>query len=423
MSARRRDCAICALPRGGQAQVYRAYQDTRSFEDAAKCATSLGAIATGPEARSHFQYHRVEQPPPQGHLSRTRASERAHALPTRSRDVLLLASRVRALSATQIAELLYWDGTEKQMTSARNACYRDLRRLALDELLYRHYPAPPPSARGASRSYAEQLSLYFLGRDGVPYVEEREGEALARRDWVTTSEHLSELVVSQEQEAAEAVCSLARQAKVLSAEGQTLSVEGAPALHVAFSPLSWQAQRAALRFHDPRQGKPETLLASSFPSLALSAPESAFSVLVPFFFEHDSGSRPLDALCEHLLLYLHLSRTGALAEHYPQLPREYAPPVVIVCRDMGRVLALQEEAHRRFPSTERLPVMVACDEATCSRHGLAGQCWLSLWDRSLQARRHRLVEVLLRSCRPLVGKLGASDVLVKRPTAGEARSV
>jgi hypothetical protein len=82
---------------------------------------------------------------------------------------------------------------------------------------------------------------------------------------------------------------------------------------------------------------------------------------------------------------------------------------------MGRVVALQEEVRKlraqRQLNAERMPVVVITDEVTNKHHGLAGQSWLSLWDHSLEGRRYRLTEVLLRSCAPLAKTLPAEAVL------------
>lgn len=415
-------CALCMLDENRQTELWRLFQKTRSFDEVAKCFSPLGVLATSKEVRTHFQYHKLVQPPPSGHLRRTEALEKTEALPRRLQDILLLVSRIRALSATQLAELLYWDGSPERLASARNTCYRDLRRLALDDLLYRYHPTLPARARGQQRSYPEQLSLLFLGRDAVPYVEKCENRVLARREYVMRPTELKEHAIEEEQEAAEAICALARQTKILQAKDRSLNLPGAPPLNASFQSRSWLGpDQAQITFRDPRQGREETLRPGGIAVLGLEVQKGSFSVLAPFFYEHDSGARSVRELAQDLLLYLHLSRTQTLRRRFPDLPEGFLPPVVIICRNMRRVLALQEEAYKVFRGAEALPVMVIADAVTSSHHGLIGQCWLSLWDRSLEAKRYRLLEVLLKSCRPLVGRLGARDYLAaKRETSTAA---
>jgi len=417
-----KDCPLCppALDREKHDRVYYEYQETHLFEAAAIKSTELGSPATEAQARSHFQYHRIIQPPPRGYLRRNRALERAQALPRRLQDILLLVARVRGLAASDLAELFYWTGTEKQLASARNACYRDLRKLILEDFVYRYYPPNFGRSMAVRVRGQEQLSFYFLGRDGVPYIEERERRELAHREYVSGIKDLSdETKVLQQHEAAQVVSSLAHQVKLLEAEGRRpeSGVEGAPALALSFDPANWFGrERLSMTFRDPLSGLEETVSPGGFAAIGLSSPEHKFSVLAPFFYEYDTGVKTLTAYAEDLLGYLHLARAGAISDTFPQLPRrDYFPPVIVVCRDMGRVVALQEEVRKlraqRQLNAERMPVVVITDEVTNKHHGLAGQSWLSLWDHSLEGRRYRLTEVLLRSCAPLAKTLPAEAVL------------
>jgi hypothetical protein len=430
--AKHNDCPLCppALDRDKHDRVYYEYQETRAFAAAAVKASELGSQTNEEQARAHFQYHRIIQPPPRGYLKRNRALEHAQALPARLQNILVLVSRVRALSATDLAELFYWNGSEAQLASARNACYRDLRRLILDDFVFRYYPpmvARPPAGSHA-RARQEQLTLYFLGRDAGPYIEEREQMELARRDFVSEIKDIAdESKVMQQHETAATVVALARQVKLLEVSGRRpeSGVEGAPPLALSFAPANWFGrERVSTTFRDPLSGLEESVSPSGFTAIGLSAPEQNFSVLAPFFYEYDVGAKTLSAYAEELLGYLYLSRAGALADLFPQLPRrDYFPPVIVVCREMSRVIALQEEMrrlrHQRALTSDRMPVIIITDEVTNKYHGLAGQSWLSLWDHSLEGRRYRLTEVLLRSCAPLLNVLSADAILLaQQPKSG-----
>lgn len=423
MARNQKDCPLCppALDRDQHDLVYYEYQETRDFARGAERATELGSPATPEETRAHFQYHRIVQPPPRGYLRRARALERARNLPERMQDIVTLISRVKALSASQLAELFYWTGSEEQTASARNACYRDLRRLILEDLVYRYYPPATARPSGGKRARQDQLSLYFLGRDATPYIEEREERELSRRDWISGTDQLSDdLRVIAQHETAEVVGSLARQVRTFEALGRRPQVEGAPPLAVHFNPLNWFGrERTAFTFTDPLSSRSESVSPGGLCAVGLAVPERSFSVLAPLFYDYDPGVKPASAYAEDLLGYMFLARSGALHERFPELPRRgYFPPVAIVCREMGRVIALQEEMgrllHKRNLTDAQLPVIVITDEVTHTHHGLAGQSWLSLWDHSLEGKRYRLLEVLLHSCRPLVNALTADAQLLHR---------
>src|SRR4051794_39551249 len=117
------DCPLCALPDDTWAAIWRAYADSRDYSTAAAQAAAHGLACDEQNVREHLQYHRPVQPAPAGNLKRADALQRAHKLPERLRNIILACSRVPGLSGSQIAELFYWNGTDKQRASARNACY------------------------------------------------------------------------------------------------------------------------------------------------------------------------------------------------------------------------------------------------------------------------------------------------------------
>jgi hypothetical protein len=414
------DCPLCPphLDSAQHDEVYYAYQKTREFEAPAEKARSFGVEATEEDARAHFQYHKIIQPPPLGNLRRSHALKEGQGLPDRLQNVITLISRVNSLSATQIAELFYWQGNDAQMSSARNACYRDLRRLILDDFVYRYYPPSTAKPTGTrTRGRQDQLSLYFLGRDAVPFIEEEEDIVIPRREWISSTEQLSdESRILQAHEASEIVGAFNRQIKIFASQDKRPLVEGVPPMQVSFNPLNWYGpSRSRIEFRDPLSGIEEQVSPTGFAALGLKVPERDFSVLAPFFYEYDAGVKPLATYAQELLGYYHLSRSGALSDVFTQLPRrDYFPPILVVCRDISRVIALQEEVGRLMNLQnlgDTMPAVVVTDSVTQLHHGFAGQSWLSLWDRSLDGRRYRLLEVLLRSCRPLIGTLSADDII------------
>jgi hypothetical protein len=420
-----KDCPLC-VPQLSQAdhdKVYYHYQSSGgNYPETARLATQLGSPTTARQVRTHLQYHRIIQPAPQGHLRRPYALQEGLALPRRLQEITLLVARVKALSATQLAQLFYWNGTDQQFPTARKACYRDLRRLSLMDFIYRYYPPQTARPSGTQQAKQDLLSFYFLGRDGSPYVEEHEQVTVPRRDWIASPDNLAdEFRIMQLQAAANIICELSRQIHILNASDQAVNLPGAPPLHLSFSPMNWYgSHRTSFSFTDPLSGRKETVTPSGISAIGLTAPEKNFQALAPFFYEHDSGAKHPSAYAQQLLGYMYLERSGALSAHFPDLPkRGYFPPVIVVCRDMRRVIAIQDAMqtllHQKAIGAEQMPVIILTDEATHSSHGLTGQSWLSLWDNSLQNRRYGLLQALLHSCRPLAGALTADDLLKHTP--------
>ena len=414
------NCPLCppALGADVHAEVWYAYQESQDFEIAAHEASQHGSECTPAQARKHFQYHRPVQPAPKGNLRRGHALQRAQQLPERLQAMLLLVSRVPGLSGSQLAELFYWNGTEKQWDSARNACYRDLNRLMWGGFVYRYYPPAQPTPGSARRGRQENLSLYFLGRDGIPYVEVHDGYEPQRGDWIGDVGTLGGVeAVFADHDAAEIVAALSRQATTMRANNMLLAVDNL-AVSVTFQPANWfGSKRAAVHFHDVLTRARSRVQPSGLAAVGIDVPAMGRSLLAPFFYEYVSGSKPAEHTAEKLLRYAELRMAGALGERFPDLRRgSWIPPILVVCRDADRVAEIQASVAKTVARHEllrdgRAPVAVIADEQTVASHGLSGHCWASLWDTSSEPRRHQLVKVLTAEARGLMGALDKDTVL------------
>lgn len=406
MSVRRpqRDCPLCdyRLPADTHAAIYHAYQenwrDVNCYKLVSRRAGKFGVDVTEAEARKHFQYHRIVQPAPRTRFKPEKALEQGRGLPVRLQETLILVSRVPALSGTQLAELFYWTGSESQIASARNACYRDLRRLVLDNFLYRWYPPVAAGPSGsAQRSQQLRNAFYTPGREAAPLIATAEGyEPVRGKDWALTESDLpSQHELFGQNAAAETVAALARKSKQLEAASKGVSVSGNTA-YVRFVPMNWFAGRRVSV--DLRDGKFQPGGLASF-GVYLPMQTQRVSVGCPFLYEHDDGVRPLDKLAEHVLRYAELKRSGTLGQRFKQMKDLY-PPVLVIARDPYRAeqlrLAAQAAARRRNLSAG-LPIMVVCDQATVLGQPLDAEIWASMWDASPTPERRGLVEVLLRN--------------------------
>ena len=421
------NCPLCPpeLDARAHAEVWYAYQESQDWEIAAHEAGQQGSECTPQQVTKHFQYHRPAQPAPKGNLRRGHALQRAQQLPDRLQAMLRTVARVPGLSGTQLAELFYWNGTEKQMDSARNACYRDLNKLMWGNFLYRYYPQATSTPGSARRGRQEHLSLYFLGRDGIPLVEVVDGYEPPRGDWIPDIDALGDPEsVFAEHDAAEVVAALARQARKMTADNMLLAVDNL-AVGISFEPHNWfGAKRTALHFHDALSRAKARVQPSGLATLGIEVPAMGRSLLAPFFYEYVTGTKPAEHTAEKLVRYAELRMSGALGERFPDLARggSWLPPILVVCRDPKHVATVQAAVAKAVARHDllqggRAPVAVISDEETVSEHGLNGHCWASLWDDSKEPRRHQLAKVLTAEARVLVGTLDKSTVLAYEPTA------
>lgn len=382
------DCPICRDQDLGQKAWYALQASRGEYKEVSAQLQSLDPALI----RDHFQYHRIIQPSPQGNLRRDKALEKGQKATKRAQDIILLASRVPALSATQLAELFFWNGTAKQMSSARNACYRQLRYLLYSDFLYRLYPpaAARPAELGGGKGDA--VSIYFLGRDGVPLVEEKEGWKLARRQWITRPEDTDEdWRLRQRQESNEIVASLARQI----AQNPATSVQGLAGT-LNFTPLNWYAdKRMYWQWSDPVRGATRIYL-SGLSALGVSFPERQASFLLPFTYLWDSASQSADSAANELVSYGLLERSDLLHQLLPEFPSGFIPPLLVVCRDAARAQDLRKAAQKAVMGSSNKPLVVVTDRTTFESYGLHGDCWISLWDTDATPRRHHLLTVLLQ---------------------------
>lgn len=405
MSVRRpqKDCQLCAfaLPPETHEAIYHAYQEARSYQAAVKKAEKLGLKLTEEEIRNHFQYHRPVQPSPRTRFNSDKALARAKALPERLQEIVALVSRVPALTGTQLAELLYWTGTQKQLASARNGCYRDLRRLVLENYVYKWYPPAAVSAKGTRiRSSQHRNGFYLLGRDAVPFIEDHEGyEPQRGKDWVLSPEDMPEQhEVFEWNRAAETIASLARQGKRLEGEAKSITI-GERKVFPRFQPLNWYGPRRLQLLVSAPGVKTQPMTLGGLAFFGFLLPEQKLSVGAPFIYEYDDGVRPLNEVAAHLVRYVDLKNSGALAKRFPDLVKLF-PPVLLIARDAYRVeqvrVAAQQLARKRGVSGQELPIIIAADQATVASIGLTADVWVSLWDSTSNPTRRQLVDVLLK---------------------------
>jgi hypothetical protein len=404
MSVRRpqASCILCraSLDSERHRAICYAYQEAPDLFEACARLEALG-LSVAPDAlRRHFQYHRPQQPPPRKRMRSAKALARAQGMPLRLRRAMTLSARLPALSGSQLAEFLYWNGRMTQYASARAACYRDLSRLVKNSFLYRYYP---PLASGPSssrvRSWQHRLSFYFLGRNGVAYVEQTLGRTLQRgRDWIVDENDLPPLWRLLSLAATnEAFALLSRQA--LRAQAANSPLPGGQGLVTAAFGVFNASSLSTLDGSRLSQPLEELILASY--GLRVEATGTAFEA--PFLLAYDDGLSGLAEAVERVMEICRLRREGSIAEKLPAIAsRGVFPPTLFISSDPYRLEAVRREAQRearRKGLTINLPIVVSASIETLKSGAWEREVWVSLWDVSPAPRGHYLSDVLLHPWR------------------------
>lgn len=403
------DCPICSDSELNTRAWHQLQDNKGDYEKAAAAFYTIDRNLL----RDHFQYHKATQPPPKGSLRRDKALEKGKKLTQRAQDMILLTSRVPALSATQLAEIFFWNGTAKQMSSARNACYRQLRNLMYTDMLYRIYPGPTARPAALEGGKGESVSIYFLGRDGVPLVESREGQQLTRRQWVVRPEDAGEdWKLRQRQEANEVVTGLNRQLK----EDNRIEIQGVEA-EISFSYLNWIADRRMFwQWQDAVRG-PTRIYLSGLAAIGATFPERNASFLLPFTYLYDAGSQSVESTVNELTHYGLLERSDLIHNLLPEMPVGFVPPLLVICRDAERVAAVRAAAQKNSLTYTNKPLIITTDQTTFENHGLRGESWISLWDGDKSPARHRLLTVLLQGIKGKVALDGDHVIKIEGKTS------
>jgi hypothetical protein len=414
------NCVLCApsLSAEDHSAIYYAYQESRSYEKAVKEATKRGVKVDIEDIRKHIQYHRPVQPAPRSRPKPEHLVTETKKLPPRLQEMILLVSRVPALSGSQLAEMFYWTGTEKQLASARNACYRDLRRLVLSNFVFKWYPALAVGPKGTRvRASQHRNGFYFLGRDSVPFIAEMEGfEPQRSRDWFLHDGDLPEAhKVFEMHSTAEVVASLARQAKELQAKGSSLEAKEMN-VFPRFASYNWFGGKH-LNIPLSLPGLQTTHQIGGFATFGFVVPEKKLSIGSPFMIEYDDGVRSLTEVAEHLSRYVDLKTSGALDSVFPTIKGIF-PPLLIVTRDTYRLEQLKAKATSLFKgrasSATGLEVFIA-DQSTAALHGLTRDIWQPLYPEG--EKNLTLTDILLERWEENVasGLTAAARITYKAP--------
>lgn len=403
MSARRpqSDCPFCdpSVAERVQTHVWRTYQSSRSWQKASAKARRLGVERSEPALlRRHYQYHRPTQVAASSRRTPEEQLERFDRLPARLREIVSLSGRVPGLTANEYAQLYYWTGRESQWHSARNACYRDLRRLVLDDVLCRWSPDPSRMPRGAPRAFTN-YSFYFPGREAVAALERESGLTLSRgRDWfLSPADIQNEKRVMRTLSAHWLVTSLWARARELDAARSPLVVRGSRC-RLRFQPCSWYSTHRLRLPVDPKGA-----IEGGFAAFDFLFPERSLALPAPFLYELDDAGKPAEWVAERLLSYREMKRERSLTRMIEQLaPASALPPLLLVVKTPRRLVALRQAAQklaREQVARDDLPLVALCDEETFHESGLTDSVWVGLWDTVDPPRRFELAAVLLAPAR------------------------
>jgi hypothetical protein len=334
-TARAPSCVLCELPTDDQLLVAcrRVLAGEKSARKNAALAEVLrGSDHTPEDVRKHFRYHRQRlyfYRQARGRVQ-AKADRLDEALSDRDRELLMLSSRVGALSVEQVAELFYAGhkgGGPK--SSRRTAAGARLRQLADPdaELLWKydlpHRPRTndPHVAFALGRTGAALLDAYEneQGSDynlrPAPYNSEKElGPALRGPSWrhnLWVNDCLVRLLRDTQERPEHVLPSKSgdRRLKLNMEMGNLWS-----AFHLALShrvPLYAEAGKAV-------PTHVSSVFPDAFASLGCSV-DGGPSFTAPFFVELDVGSNSVKRAVEQAWEYVGLGYSRAAEARFPEL--------------------------------------------------------------------------------------------------------
>jgi hypothetical protein len=396
-------------------------------------AAELGVICTEAEAQAHFKNHGVEQPHPSVPLDRGRSLAMALGLTERAQEIIDCVYRMRVLSTEQLIELFYRPGTVSER-KPRERAWEELPRLAAEHLLYRYWPTSEVAKRRGAPERMVHSALWFLGRNAVPFIEDRWGVTVQPEHYTTMAAQVGQDMLIHDLRANGIYVRLAR---ALRERGGVVEVPGQEQpVPASLEYRNWFAggKHLTLGFHDPSRASAREIKPDGFFTLSLARSgygEAALpSCQLPCFVEYDHGSRGYSEVVEQLLAYHRLAAArpegrSVVSRRFPDLDVEgYAVPIIMVFSEPQRVVG----AGKRFRALARdlhlksgAPIFL-CHEAGWLENPLGAHV-AYIWDEDPQ-RRFTLVDLLLRasgrlieSRRLLAQQRLRLDVRGARPTA------
>jgi len=384
-------------------------------------AAELGVECTPDQARTHFRFHRVEQPMLSGSLQRDKYLYEASLLPKHSQDIVTAVYRHRMLSTEQIREVFFAGGHTKD--HARWLANTVPIALASKHFLYRVYPDARMANKRDAPPYFAKQALWFLGKAAIPFIERAYGVTVWPDHYVQMAKEVSDVRLLHDLRANGIYVSLAR---ALNASGGLVDVLDGQQAAVELLSNNWYGDKSLmLAFYNARHLRHEEIRADGFASLSVQRNQwgggdtaGLPSCQLPFFYEYDRGSKGTSDVARQLIAYHMLARSRKANERFPDLNVEgYGIPVLMVFSTAARL----RNTHREFlrlakeEGLERgIPILLVAEE-DWSRNPLSSDICYLAWEQQLQGRS--FLDLLIRGSAPLIASRAvlASQTLAINP--------
>lgn len=377
--------------------------------------TAAGLDISPRAVRLHFGRHGQAQPAPLGMISRKRAHATVRLLEPRLRTILDLVWRLRCVSTRLVASLYYEDEGE----GALNHASADLNDLARANMLHRFHPPKPLEGHGGRRR-----ELWFLGREAIPWLEERYAISIGAQHYVTSERQIGTLMLNHDM----TINRLLDQLRVRGRREGVLAPDG-HRVHVDMPPANWYgARHLGLGYLDRATSVRRTLISDGFAAVSGRAfePRKGYpaSWLCPFFFEFDRGGREAKEVVAQLISYHWLGLDRAAGKRFPDLDVPgYVTPMLMVFRQRGRLVRIANRV-RAWAAQQNItrgaPMLLVVQE-DLEAGGWDEPTTMFMWDPDPK-RRWPLYHLLERLSAPLItsGRVSAKVPLRLDP-AGAAR--
>lgn len=363
-------CPLCDADPKAHSVVWHAYGVDKDVDGAHAAALDQGLEIELAQVKRHFISHSFLQPAPLKRISSDEMLYLANGLKDREKQILLAVYRMRVLKTSQIADLFFASTTNND-TAASKSALRTLHKLRYSHMLYQY----STEQRKSPEKY------YFLGRHAAPFIERQEGR-LVGQPYVTDASTVSEFFIEHDVNAAEVFVQMRKQLYANRDRENLVEVHGQKQhLHLP-AETWWSARSLAFAYQNPFTATEQRIIPDGFAALTINDGRHQ-QYRLPFFYEWDSGWKPLEETVEQLANYVSFAVSGAVGKRFPKLEVDgYFPPVLVVTNTPNRAYKLAQMTREACAhhAPEHVPAMFVTDMETLRNGAWTPGAWRSVHD-------------------------------------------
>lgn len=366
-------CVLCQLVTADDHEagtihnrIWYAFGERLNVEDAYHVAMKNGVEAPREIIQEHLLHHAYEQPQAQGKYKSDRAlQEVISTFPEYYYWILRTLYRFKALSEKQIKRIFYEPYYEAPGESDQRF-EEDFTRLIFRSFLLKHNI----TSKGALL-YEDEGPYYFLNRQAIPVVENLEKTTLSPKLYTTRSSQVEEFHLEEDSRLNECFTALRTSLYNRSFKIGKRDIS----LH-----LSVENVHTSKRMHwllpKTKKSEAEMFAPSLFAALRMED-NDALSVLLPFFFEYDRGTKSIAAVVEKLINYFRFFASEVYEQALPALSDEkHYPPVFVVVDTPFRAAEIIRQVEARVGP--RPLALYFCDYETFKHDPWASGIWRAI---------------------------------------------